>query len=58
MTPSVTVKDLMEILLTMPQDAVLCTYHMGDYPYVAIIDCTRMGGSSTIVELNLVTYED
>jgi len=53
-----TVKDLIDILLTMPPDACLVTYHMGNWPDITEIDCTRLGGGENFVELNLVFTEN
>lgn len=53
----VRVKELVDILLTMPQDAILLTYHLGNYPDVTSVYCKRFGGDDTYVELNLDYYE-
>ena len=57
MFDNMTVKDLVALLLTMPQEAKLVTYKYGNWPDVVGASCERMGNEDDYVELNLNYYE-
>lgn len=58
MSDNLTVKELVTLLLTMPWDAKIVTYRLGNLPDVISASCERVGNDDEYVELNLNYYEE